>query len=206
MTHYATYDLVKQKLRLNDDSIQDEIEIYMSDVDQQINNALRQKLGLYDSNGNKIVFPLTTSTLPALDEELRGIAADMVVAKFRWYTTEHDDLWKEGLERLAQYLDRRFGWSSSDPFIVEGTITISPTFGPVGTVITITGSTFVVNTVITITFAGMLLATSPAIVVTDSSGAFSATITVPTGFTTGAYPVQATDRINNGPKFSFRIP
>lgn len=205
MTHYTDWESVKLKLGVPDDTIKDTMELFISDIDFHVNNELRKKLGFTDSNGNDIVLPLTATTNPALDEELKGIATDMVVGKFRQVNTENKDLWDEALSRLANYIEREFGWTSHKPFRIRSTITISPNNGPASTVVTVTGSNFVVNAVITITFSGLLPATTPTIVVSDSTGAFSATFAVPASSTIGSYIIKATDSLVNGNEKRFRV-
>ena len=70
MTHYTDWDAVKLKLAVPDDTMKDTLELFISDVDFQVNNEIRKKIGFTDSNGNDIVLPLTVTTNPALDEEI----------------------------------------------------------------------------------------------------------------------------------------
>lgn len=87
------------------------------------------------------------------------------------------------------------GNSASATFTVESDVTISPTSGPVGTVVSVTGSGFAANTVITITFDGAEVTTAPPTVTTDANGAFTASFKVPSA-KRGAHTVKATDGIN----------
>jgi len=64
-----------------------------------------------------------------------------------------------------------------------------------GDTLTITGNGFDANKTMTITWGGVAIATNPATVTTSSSGAFSATITVP-GTQAGDYTVSVSDGIN----------
>lgn len=64
-----------------------------------------------------------------------------------------------------------------------------------GDTLTITGNGFDANKTMTITWGGAAIATSPATVTTSSSGAFSATITVP-GTQAGNYTVTVSDGTN----------
>ena len=73
MSYYAEYDTVKTKMRVPDDSLKDELMNYIQEVEELINNRLRQRLGSRDAKGREITLPLTTSTTPALDEELKAI-------------------------------------------------------------------------------------------------------------------------------------
>ena len=54
MSYYAEYDTVKTKMRVPDDSLKDELMIYIQEVEELINNRLRQRLGSRDSKGREI--------------------------------------------------------------------------------------------------------------------------------------------------------
>ena len=104
MSYYAEYDTVKTKMRVPDDSLKDELMIYIQEVEEVINNRLRQRLGSRDVKGRDITLPLTTSTVPAIDEELKTIAHDMVEGKFRLKTSEKDLLWNTAIKNLENYI------------------------------------------------------------------------------------------------------
>ena len=72
------------------------------------------------------------------------------------------------------------------------TITLSPTQGPVNTIVTVTGYNFTSNSTITIKFNGATMTTTPPTVTADTTGAFSATFVVPAS-SVGAQTVAATD-------------
>jgi hypothetical protein len=83
-------------------------------------------------------------------------------------------------------------------FTIPGaaSITLSPTSGPVGTVVTITGNGFPVNTSVTVKLDGATIATNPASITTSSTGTFTASITIPsvaTGSRTIAVTVGSTN-------------
>jgi hypothetical protein len=194
MSYYAEYDTVKTKMRVPDDSLKDELMIYIQEVEELINNRLRAKLGSRDVKGREITLPLTTSTVPAIDEELKAIAHDLVEGKFRLKTSEKDMLWNTATEGLNDYIEKRFGWALDSPFRVTPTITVSPLSGSTGTTVTVGGSNFIPTSTIRLTFGGLEPTTSPTAIVTDSSGSFtSATFTVPTSFSTGVYQVKCDD-------------
>ena len=65
-------------------------------------------------------------------------------------------------------------------FTVTG-ITLTPTLGQVGDTVTIVGSGFTASQVVTVTFDAVAVATTPASVITNILGSFSATFTVPEG-------------------------
>ena len=85
--------------------------LYIQEVDDLINNRIRNKLGTVDFNSSDIVLPLSTETEPEIDEEIKAIAADMVEGKFRLKTAEKPLLWDTSVKNLDNYLDRRFGWN-----------------------------------------------------------------------------------------------
>ncbi|MGH9909018.1 MAG: beta strand repeat-containing protein, partial [Nitrososphaerales archaeon] len=74
-----------------------------------------------------------------------------------------------------------------------GVITLSPTTGISGTEVTVTGSNFTANTRVTIKFETILVATTPATVITGTSGGFLAKFDIPAGVTGGVHTVFATD-------------
>ena len=194
MSYYAEYDTVKTKMRVPDDSLKDELMIYIQEVEELINNRLRAKLGSRDVKGREITLPLTTSTVPAIDEELKAIAHDLVEGKFRLKTSEKDMLWNTATSSLNDYIEKRFGWALDSPFRVTPSITVSPLSGSTGTTVTVSGSNFIPTSTIRLTFGGLEPTTSPTTIVTDSSGSFSsATFTVPTSFSAGVYQVKCDD-------------
>jgi hypothetical protein len=203
-SHYSNYDSLKVKLRIPDDSIIDEIELYQQETDTLINNRLRAKLGNTDANGNAIVLPLTSSTYPIIDDELISIANDLVEGKFRFKTTQRDIYWKEALGRFDEYMDRTFGWTENHAYRNNPQITISPNNGSSSTVVTVTGIQFLGNAIITGTFSGIPCVTTPSTVVTDNTGAFSFTFPVPTNQVTGSYVINCTDG-TNGSSQRFRV-
>ncbi len=74
-------------------------------------------------------------------------------------------------------------------FTVTG-ITLTPTLGQVGDTVTIVGSGFTGSQVVTVTFDAVAVATTPASVITNILGSFSATFTVPEG-AKGSHTVRA---------------
>lgn len=195
---YSIYDTLKVKLRLPDDTLQPELEIYSNETDAMIDNRIRDRIGYVDSNGRNIVLPLTTQTLPTLDQELTAIANDLTEGKFRLKTAGEDLLWNEAVARLDVYLERKFGLKEGHAYRIIPTYTVSPLNGTQGvTVVTVTGTQWLPGGVITIYFNGVSPTTiSPSQVLSDSFGNFSATFTVPTGLTTPySYIISVTDSI-----------
>ncbi len=62
--------------------------MYIQEVDDLVNNRVRNKLGTVDFNGDQIELPLTVDGEPAIDEELKSIATDAVIGKFRLQKSE----------------------------------------------------------------------------------------------------------------------
>jgi hypothetical protein len=90
---YTEYDSIKTKLRVEDDSMRDEIELYMQEIDDLIDNRLRAKLGSKNIYGQEITLPLSHNTIPAIPLELKAIANNLVVAKIRFQNSEKPMLW-----------------------------------------------------------------------------------------------------------------
>jgi len=194
MGYYAEYDTIKKKMRIPDDSLKDELLIYITEVEELIDNRLRNRLGSVDEKGRDIILPLTTSTKPAIDNELKAIAHDMVEGKFRLKTSEKTMLWDSAIKTFENYLDRRFGWASEKPYRVKPTITVSPTSGATGSTVTVSGDDFVPSATITITMGGLETSTTPTTVISDSDGSFSSvTFPVPSSFSAGVYQVKCHD-------------
>ena len=126
-SQYAVLDVVKQKLRVSDATIDDELMTYMHEVDNFINNALRRRLGFINRNGDQVLLPLTLATIPALDEELKQMANDLVEGKFRFKTTENPTLWTDAQRRFSDYLDYEYGWTREVGYFTHPTLTVSPT-------------------------------------------------------------------------------
>jgi hypothetical protein len=80
--------------------------------------------------------------------------------------------------------------SASIPITVTQVITLNPKSGPAETNISVSGAGFVPNTTVTISYKGVSIATSPAIITSDSSGSFTATIKAPK-YVAGVYTITA---------------
>ena len=173
MGDYSEYDSIKLKMRLPDDTLKEEIVLYIQEVDDLINNRIRNKLGTVDFNKTDIVLPLDTETEPEIDEEIKAIAADMVEGKFRLKTSEKPLLWDTGVKNLDNYLDRRFGWTRDIQFRQLPQVLIVPLQGPVGTLVTLDGVQWRPNSDITIQFQGQVVVTVPSLIVTDAVGEFA---------------------------------
>ena len=192
MAEYSEYDVLKVKMRIPDDSLKDELLIYMDEIDDLIDNRLRAKLGEVDSNGNDIILPLTTTTIPQVDQEIKAIAIDMVEGKFRLKTSEKTLLWDTAVKALENYIERRFGWTMNGSYEINPTLTVSPVTGTVGTTVTLTGTQWIPNAVISVTFGGLDVTTTPTTVVSDEYGDFTCTLDVPNN-SVGGYIINVTD-------------
>ncbi len=179
-------------MRIPDDSLKDELLVYMDEVDDLIDNRLRAKLGEIDSNGNTIVLPLTTATIPSVDQEIKAIAVDMVEGKFRLKTSEKTLLWDTAVKSLENYIERRFGWTTNGSYDINPTLTVSPITGTVGTTVTLTGTQWIPNADITVKIGGLEVTTTPTPVTSDEYGDFSCTFAVPNN-SVGGYVINVTD-------------
>ncbi len=72
-------------------------------------------------------------------------------------------------------------------------ITLSPSSGAVGTVVTVTGDGYDTFSNMSFTYNGRALATTPATVTSSATGAFTASFTVPSWSVQGSNVVRATD-------------
>src|SRR5438445_1474394 len=72
-------------------------------------------------------------------------------------------------------------------------ISLSPSTGPAGSTVTVTGNTFSPNSAVTILYDGTAVATNPGTITTDSTGNFTgATFSIPAS-TNGAHQIQVSD-------------
>lgn len=180
--HYATLDIVKQKLRIPEDNhtIDAELETYASEVDQYVDRHLKRKLGSFDQNGDPITLPLSEDTYPVITEDLRVVADDLLEGKFRLKTTNDTVLWDNARQQLQEYLDMEFGWTENKPFRKTPSITITPTSGAPSSTITITGKDFANVETLEVIFGGVELTPTPDPLVSSSTGTFTgATVIVP---------------------------
>src|SRR5574341_2419497 len=72
-------------------------------------------------------------------------------------------------------------------------ITVTPTSGAIGTTVTVSGSNFGASKTITIRFDNDNVLTSPFSVVSTTTGAFSATFTIPSAALVGSHTISAMD-------------
>lgn len=190
------YDTIKEKLRLEDDSMRDEIQIYMHEISNLINNRLRNKLGEVNIYGEPIILPLTFETIPPVDLELKGIANDMVVAKIRLQNSEKPLLWDASVKVLDNYLEQRFGWTRDVAFQPKRTLTVTPRSGAIASTITIAGTNYKPVDKLTIIFDNTEPVTTPVSVITSSAGIFTGvTFVVPANQPDGAYEVKVRDTL-----------
>lgn len=172
MARLIEWESVKAKLRLNDDTLKDEMYLYIQEVDDLVNNRIRNKIGSRDFYGNDIILPLTVDSEPAIDEELKAIATDLVIGKFRLQTSEKPVIWDTAVKNLDNWLDRRFGYTRDVPFKQIPLIVLDPAFGPPSQIVSIDGSRWIPNSLLKITVDGIEVVTTPIQALTNGSGAF----------------------------------
>ena len=207
MSRYIEWDSVKLKLRLNDDTLKDEIGLYIQEVDDLVNNRLRNKLGSVDANGDPIDLPLTIDGEPPIDEELKSIATDAVIGKFRLQNSEKPLIWDTAIKNLDNYLDRRFGYTRDILFTQKTVATVTPTSGTRGVELTLTGENWGQNTELTFQFEGIDVDTQPTFVVTDNEGRFTdVTFLVPSNATQEQTSlINITDGERNSKQLKFTV-
>jgi hypothetical protein len=195
MSNYSEYDTIKVKLRVTDDSLKDEIRLYMQEIDDLINNRIRAKLGSYNAYDEFIELPLTENTIPPIPLELKAIANNLVVAKVRLQNSEKPMLWDSEVKILENYLDRVYGLTNDKPFQPVRELTITPASGAVGTTVTISGIYFQPRTKLNFVFGSTILTTTPATVITDARGSFSGvTFQVPPNHPPDSYEIKVSDK------------
>ncbi|MDE1764508.1 MAG: IPT/TIG domain-containing protein, partial [Thaumarchaeota archaeon] len=84
----------------------------------------------------------------------------------------------------------------SSSFKLIPSLSLNPSTGPAGRVVTVTGSGFASLSAVTLTYDNVALTTSPGTITTDSSGSFTATFSVPSS-ASGNHNIAATDSKNN---------
>ena len=81
---------------------------------------------------------------------------------------------------------------ATTPCTITERLTITPTSGPSGTTVTVSGTGFSASTPIAIRYNNVLVTTSPPAKYTDATGSFTVDFDVPSGIA-GTYSVVATD-------------
>jgi hypothetical protein len=95
--------------------------------------------------------------------------------------------------------------SASANFTVTPSITLSPTNGPIGSSVNVTGSGFAASQPVIVTFAGSTIPTIPVSFNTNGVGFFNASFTIPTSQTAGGKTVNATDASLNAAIATFTV-
>ncbi len=90
-------------------------------------------------------------------------------------------------------------------FTVTPSITLSPTSGSVGSTVTVSGYGFAGSEYVAITYNGATIVTNPTSVLTNSSGYFNASFSIPTGQTAGSKIVTVTDASANTASTTFTV-
>jgi len=118
MTHYALLDNVKNKLRFQDtdETMNEELEFYLSDIDNYCNRKLRNLIGRVDHQGRDLILPLTEETNPPIDADLISRAVDLVVGLYRKQQNNEEKLWTNAVKDFEDYLVERFGWARDRDF------------------------------------------------------------------------------------------
>lgn len=190
---YTEYDSIKIKLRIANDSMRDEIELYMQEIDDLLDNRLRARLGAVNIYGDEIILPLTSETVPELPLELKGIANNLVVAKIRLQNSEKPMLWDAEVNILDNYLDRVYGYIRGTAYRPRRSISLSPETGAIAQVVTVTGSGFAPTQKLTIEWSGGDIVTTPTDVISDNKGSYTFTFPIPAGTANGAYTLKVHD-------------
>jgi hypothetical protein len=190
---YTEYDSIKIKLRIANDSMRDEIELYMQEIDDLLDNRLRARLGAVNIYGDEIILPLTSETVPELPLELKGIANNLVVAKIRLQNSEKPMLWDAEVNILDNYLDRVYGYIRGTAYRPRRSISLSPETGAIAQVVTVTGSGFAPTQKLTIEWSGGDIVTTATDVISTNKGAFTFTFPIPAGTANGAYTLKVHD-------------
>ena len=205
MAHYASLVMVKDKLRIpsTDSSIDDELNVYIDEIDAFVDMKIQERFGKYDEYGYPITLPLTDTTRPAKDYSLRVVASDLVEGKFRQKTTEDNTLWLEANLGFDKWMMANFGWKEGHGFRRDPTITITPTNGSAGSTITLSGADFKPRGLIAVKIVdgngnGAVQTTTPTTVLTDDNGDFS-NVTFATLSTdaVGSYEIVVHDKVNH---------
>ncbi len=165
------------------DSIDEELENYLNEVDEAINRELLARLGFFDEHGNKIEIPLTEDSNIPLDEDLILIATKWAVGKYR---TEQND--KPEIEQLAvtefeNYLDKRFGWGQGNRLHLTNLktrITVSPFGTGEGGKFNVLANNFRNLSILEVKLGGKAVETIPEVLFTDITGKLSFVGIVPT--------------------------
>ena len=192
---YTEYDSIKIKLRIANDSMRDEIELYMQEIDDLLDNRLRARLGAVNIYGDEIILPLTSETVPELPLELKGIANNLVVAKIRLQNSEKPMLWDAEVNILDNYLDRVYGYIRGTAYRPRRSISLSPETGAIAQVVTVTGSGFAPTQKLTIEWSGGDIVTTATDVISTNKGAFTFTFPIPAGTADGAYTLKVHDTV-----------
>ena len=105
---------------------------------------------------------------------------------------------------VKAYEDDTFKADANFTVVAPAKITLSPTVGKVGTVVSVTGVWFSPNSRITLKFGDITLSTTPSLILTGSTGSFSATFLVP-NVAAGDYTVTATDAMGVSATATFKV-
>ena len=116
---YSNFGRIKNRVPQIDTTFTQEIEIYQRYIDSSIDHVLRSVLGYSDTNGMKILLPLTgdydvidvqrNQITLHMDADIQMNADDCVIAKFREDTAENSEKVEIAEQRLLDNIYRRYG-------------------------------------------------------------------------------------------------
>ncbi len=172
----------------------------MQEVDDLVLNRLRNKLGSVDANGYDIELPLTLETEPQIDEEVKAIATDLVIGKFRLQNSEKPLLWDTAIKNLDNYLDRRFGWTRDILFKQVSLFQFNTYTATAGSQVDFTGQKWRPNSIIRIfnKSGNTDIVTSPDPIIADKDGNIEGQITLDSDEESGTQiEITVTDDVFN---------
>jgi len=189
VSHYAQLDRVKLKLRMDQlpqdkqDTIDEELENYLNEVDEAINRELLARLGAFDEHGNEIEIPLTEDSNIPLDEDLILIATKWAVGKYRTEQNAEDELEGKAMVEFENYLDKRFGWGQGNRLHLTNLktrIRVVPFGTGEGGQFNVLANNFRNLSILEAKLGGKVIETIPKVLFTDTTGKLSFVGIVPT--------------------------
>src|SRR3989449_3533882 len=103
-----------------------------------------------------------------------------------------DDSGSNPYDTLPSYLSSEIAALDTGSSSTLPSISLTPTTGPAGSTIAVSGNTFSPNSAVTVSYDTAAVTTNPGAITTDSSGSFTATFTEPAP-STGSHTVIAKD-------------
>lgn len=165
------------------DSLDEELENYLNEVDEAINRELLARLGFFDEHGNPIEIPLTEDSNIPLDEDLILIATKWAVGKYRTEQNAEDELEGKAKIEFENYLDKRFGWGQGNRLHLSNLktrINVTPFGAGEGGKFNVIARNFRRLSILEVRLGGKLVETIPSVLFTDTKGKLEFTGIVPT--------------------------